>query len=126
MTMKVSPVIHQTFKLLRRSYSSLNVESLLSEENKQKTLKTFRKLTNLRYGKKNPKRHAAILIPICITPNNEISVLYTLRSSKVRTHKNQVAFPGLWKVNDFFFIRKPIQLTFTIFSTALLINLTFL
>lgn len=94
MTMKSSFVIHQSFKLLRRNYSGISVDLLLSEENKQKTMESFRKLTKLRYGKKPVNRHAAILVPICISPNNEISVLYTLRSSKLRTHKGQIAFPG--------------------------------
>lgn len=92
--MKSTLVIHQTFKLLRRSYSNLSIESLLCEENKKKTLESFKKLTKLNYGKKPPRRHAAILIPICISSNNEISVLYTVRSSKLRTHKGQIAFPG--------------------------------
>lgn len=89
-----SLVIHQTFRLLRRSYSKFSVETLLSEDNKRKTLESFKKLTKLRYGKKPPSRHAAILVPICISPDNEISVLYTVRSSKLRTHKGQIAFPG--------------------------------
>jgi hypothetical protein len=95
--MKSSLVIHQTFKLLRRSYSKFNVDTLLSEENKKKTLESFRKYTKLRYGKKDPSRHAAILVPICISPENEISVLYTVRSSKLRTHKGQIAFPGTFR-----------------------------
>lgn len=71
------------------------METLLSEENKKSTLESFKQFTKtLRYGKKTPKRHAAILIPICVSSDNEISILYTLRSSKLRTHKNQVSFPG--------------------------------
>ncbi len=87
-------VVHQTFKLLRRHYSDsltkISVDNLLSEQNKQKTLEKFRSYTKLTYGKKPPRRHAAILVPICISNSNEISVLYTIRSSKLRTHKNQV------------------------------------
>lgn len=94
MTMKYCLVINQTFKLLRRNYSVLSVDTLLSEENKKRTLESFKKLTKLKYGKKAPSRHAAILVPICITPDNQISVLYTVRSSKLRTHKGQIAFPG--------------------------------
>lgn len=95
MTMKSSLVIHQTFKLLKRNYSNISVETLLSDENKKKTLESFKSFTKtLRYGKKLPKRHAAILIPICVNSDNEISILYTLRSSTLRTHKNQVSFPG--------------------------------
>lgn len=96
MTMKSALVVHQTFKLLKRNYSKISVESLLSEENKKKTLESFKIFTKqLRYGKKTPIKHAAILIPICVSSDNEISILYTLRSSTLRTHKNQVSFPGI-------------------------------
>jgi hypothetical protein len=94
----MSRVTYQAMKLLRRHHSRLSVENLLSEENKKRTLESFKKMTRLRYGKKPPSRHAAILVPICISADNEISVLYTLRSSKLRTHKGQIAFPGKRKL----------------------------
>lgn len=87
-------VSHRAFKLLRRNFSTLNIEQLLSEENKVKTLESFKKLTKVKYGEKI-KRHAAILIPICVSNKNELSILYTLRSTKLRTHKGQISFPGL-------------------------------
>lgn len=40
-----------------------------------------------------PKRKASVLMPLCYQ-HGETSLLYTLRSSHVRTHKNQVSFPG--------------------------------
>ena len=86
-------VIHRAFKILRRNLSTLNIEQLLSEENKVKTLESFKKLTKVKYGEKI-KRHAAILIPICVSNNNQLSILYTLRSTKLRTHKGQISFPG--------------------------------
>jgi 8-oxo-dGTP pyrophosphatase MutT (NUDIX family) len=39
------------------------------------------------------KRQASILIPLC-NRNGEASILYTLRSQTVGTHKGQVSFPG--------------------------------
>jgi hypothetical protein len=87
-------VIHHTLKLLKRNFSNYNVEMLLSKENKKKTLESFKKLTKIKYGRKVPSRHAAVLVPICVSDSNEISILYTLRSSKLRTHKSQVSFPG--------------------------------
>lgn len=80
--------------LLKRNFSQINLEKLLSEENKKKTIEKFRKYTKLRIGEKNPDKHAAILIPMCIA-NNELSILYTIRSSKLRNYSGQVCFPGI-------------------------------
>jgi hypothetical protein len=41
-------------------------------------------------------RKAAVLIPLCMFKGLP-SVLFTLRSSRVSTHKNQVSFPGIRK-----------------------------
>jgi hypothetical protein len=79
--------------LLKRNLSQTNLEKLLSDEHKKRTVEKFKKYTKLRIGE-NPDKHAAILIPICITADNEISLLYTIRSSKLRNHSGQVCFPG--------------------------------
>lgn len=87
-------IINRAFRIFRRNTSSnISVEQLFSEENRIKTLESFKKLTKIKYGEKI-KRHAAILVPICISDKNEISILYTLRSSKLRSHKGQISFPG--------------------------------
>lgn len=92
--MNSSMKLHKPLMLLHRNYGQINLEKLLSEENKLKTIEKFKKYTKLRVGDKNPDKHAAILIPLCITKNNEISVLYTIRSNKLRNYSGQVCFPG--------------------------------
>lgn len=91
--MNSSIKVHKPLFLWIRNYSQINVEKLLSDENRKKTIEKFRKYTKLRIGEKNPDKHAAILIPLCIA-NNEVSVLYTIRSSKLRNYSGQVCFPG--------------------------------
>lgn len=91
--MNSSVKAHKTLVMLKRNMSQINLEKLLSEENKKKTIEKFRKFTKLRIGDRNPDKHAAILIPICIV-DNEVSILYTIRSSKLRNHSGQVCFPG--------------------------------
>lgn len=93
--MNCSIKVHKPLMLLKRNFSQINLEKLLSDENRKKTIEKFRKYTKLRIGEKNPDKHAAILIPMCIV-NNEISILYTIRSSKMRNYSGQVCFPGLF------------------------------
>lgn len=92
--MNSSMKLHKPLMLLHRNYAQINLEKLLSDENKLKTIEKFKKYTKLRVGDKNPEKHAAILIPLCITENNEISVLFTIRSNKLRNYSGQVCFPG--------------------------------
>jgi hypothetical protein len=49
--------------------------------------------TRQRLRVKDGTRRAAVLVPLC-NVNNQHSVLFTLRSLLVGTHKGQVSFPG--------------------------------
>lgn len=93
--MNSSIKIHKPLLLLKRNFGQINLEKLLTEEHKRKTIEKFKKYTKLRIGVTNPEKHAAVLIPLCIV-DNEISVLYTIRSSKMRNYSGQVCFPGKW------------------------------
>lgn len=94
----VAFVRHPRFLMQTRKYhSKIDIKLLLSEENRKKTMEKFKKYTKLRIGEQNPDKHAAILIPICIS-NNQVSLLYTIRSSKLKSHSGQVCFPGKFSV----------------------------
>ncbi|KAI8900980.1 NUDIX hydrolase domain-like protein, partial [Globomyces pollinis-pini] len=43
--------------------------------------------------KLNPPKEAAVLLPLC-TVDGIASILFTVRSSKLRTHTGEVSFPG--------------------------------
>lgn len=62
---------------MRNYHSRIDMKLLLSEENRKKTIEKFKKFTKLRIGEQNPEKHAAILIPLCIS-DNQVS-FYTIR-----------------------------------------------
>ncbi|XP_031628215.1 nucleoside diphosphate-linked moiety X motif 8 [Contarinia nasturtii] len=86
---------------LRRKFSDssgqLTVASLCNEENQIKCLENMISASKKTTIKLHPStKLASVLIPIvnCDKPHDEPSLLYTLRSHKMRKHVNQVSFPG--------------------------------
>lgn len=76
------------------------VESLCNEENRRKCIEKMKLASKHTTIKLHPSvKMASVLIPIvkCDKSNDEPSLLYTLRSNKMRKHISQVSFPG--KVN---------------------------
>uniref|UniRef100_T1GHB9 Nudix hydrolase domain-containing protein n=1 Tax=Megaselia scalaris TaxID=36166 RepID=T1GHB9_MEGSC len=43
---------------------------------------------------KGSDKYAAVLIPLCLNSNGELSILYTRRSGNLRRHTRQISFPG--------------------------------
>lgn len=78
--------------------SHFNVETLCSPENRDKCLKQMTLATKAATNKQlDPKVSAAVLILLVKDNNradNEPSLLFTLRSNKLRKHVRQVSFPG--------------------------------
>lgn len=77
------------------SYSSRNIHfdfhTIFSKGNSLKSVKTFKSICpNFKF---DGKRQAAVLIPLCIV-QNEVSLLYTLRTSNLKRNSGQVSFPG--------------------------------
>lgn len=75
-----------------------NVETLCTPENRDKCLKQMTLATKAATNNKlEPKVSAAVLILLVKCDSNPVgepSLLFTLRSNKLRKHVRQVSFPG--------------------------------
>jgi len=67
-------------------------DSLLSAENKERCIEEFKQQVPIREPR-NPKSHAAVLIPI-IELDKGAGLLYTKRSPRLSSHAREVCFPG--------------------------------
>jgi len=68
-------------------------ELILSKENRENCITKLKGVKPVRLFGREPTRKAAVLVPLC-TVNNELSFLYTLRSSDLKSYRGQVSFPG--------------------------------
>jgi nudix motif 8 len=68
-------------------------EYILSKENREKCITKLKTMKPIRLYGRDPLKKAAVLVPLCII-NNELSLLYTLRSSDLKSYRGQVSFPG--------------------------------
>ncbi|XP_023944971.2 mitochondrial coenzyme A diphosphatase NUDT8-like [Bicyclus anynana] len=73
---------------------SLSPEVLLSKASREKCIAKLKELpTYTTESSTNLKYKAAVLVPLFVQ-NGEVHILYTVRSSKLRTFSGQVVFPG--------------------------------
>lgn len=94
-TRKLFLIVVRQFSDNRKIFSS---DVLCSVENRTKCVERMKlaaKYTTLKTTKE-PKSFAAVLVPLVQADknNDEPSILYTLRSNKLRRHIRQVSFPG--------------------------------
>lgn len=68
-------------------------ELVLSKENRENCIFKLKSVRPVRLYGREPTKKAAVLVPLCIV-NNELSFLYTLRSSNLKSYRGQVSFPG--------------------------------
>ncbi|XP_066994558.2 mitochondrial coenzyme A diphosphatase NUDT8 [Anabrus simplex] len=71
----------------------LSVENVLSKETREKCVAKLKAMPPLRVGNELPTRKAAVLVPLCIV-DGAVSLLYTLRSSGLKSYRGHVSFPG--------------------------------
>ncbi|XP_071945146.1 mitochondrial coenzyme A diphosphatase NUDT8-like [Antedon mediterranea] len=83
-----------------RTSSSWITENVFSSNNKERAIKIMDQVHPLRRMLKGLKLNAAVCIPMC-TVNNQPSILFTLRSTELKSHRGQVSFPGgKWQEGD--------------------------
>jgi len=84
----------QHIKTKLGSYSSKTKKfPILTDAQIQASLKYTKTMTSSNTTKKKEKRAAAVLVPLCLVHNTP-SIIFTVRSSNVSTHKNEICFPG--------------------------------
>jgi nudix motif 8 len=72
---------------------TIQKEFILTKENQENCIAKLKRMKSLRLDGREPIKKAAVLVPLCII-NNELSLLYTLRSSDLKSYRGQVSFPG--------------------------------
>ncbi|CAB3234346.1 unnamed protein product [Arctia plantaginis] len=75
-----------------RAVMSITPQALLCNSSREQCIKKLNELPSFITNNKL-KVNAAVLVPLCVV-DNEVCLLYTLRSSNLNTHKGQVSFPG--------------------------------
>lgn len=77
-----------------RYVSTLPVEAIIGKENRIRCIARLQEMKPVRMQPSaNPPKKAAVLVPLCMV-NQELSLLYTLRSSDLKNYRGQVSFPG--------------------------------
>uniref|UniRef100_A0A1B6BX62 Nudix hydrolase domain-containing protein n=2 Tax=Clastoptera arizonana TaxID=38151 RepID=A0A1B6BX62_9HEMI len=66
---------------------------VLTEERKLKCIERLKNIKISYMPKKETLKDAAVLVPLCIV-NDQLSLLYTLRSSELKRNRRQASFPG--------------------------------
>lgn len=87
-------------KCVRYSHTiqKIDFEKFLTEDNLRKCVEKFNSLKFITPHETSEKK-ASVLIPLCHV-NNNLCLLYTLRTSTLKRHRGQISFPGGMCDND--------------------------
>lgn len=72
----------------RLAHTHQGVFPLVSQHHLDRAWKNFPEIT------RNAPRKASVLVPLCSTTHDIPSLLFTVRSPHVTTHKSEISFPG--------------------------------
>lgn len=78
------------------SYSTHDVfspEKVLSKESQDECIRRLQRMPSLQPPTEPSSKKAAVLVPLCVV-EGEVSLLFTLRSPFMSSHRGQVSFPG--------------------------------
>lgn len=93
--LKANSVARYVLRYKSKSQNVFSIEELCSESNKLSCIAKMQTILPNMSKAKGPHKHAAVLIPVVFSrDDNELSLLYTLRSSNLKKHTGQVSFPG--------------------------------
>lgn len=96
MTRTTSSISNLPTRGVVRTMSEFSKEKLWKEAVKEQCMIRFRSSPSIRITRDPEKkiRTAAVLLPMCLNEAGQVSLLYTIRSSNLRRHVGEVAFPG--------------------------------
>lgn len=72
---------------------ALSPQMLLANVARQRCISKFKELPAFVNEDEKATKTAAVLVPLCVH-EGEVCLLYTLRSSNLKSHSGQVSFPG--------------------------------
>ncbi|XP_071550135.1 uncharacterized protein [Panulirus ornatus] len=90
---RVPPGPVSTWPARQFATASLTWDTVLSRENRKRCITRLEKKSSPRVFMDNPKKFAAVLVPMCHI-YGELSILLTVRCQTLNTHGGEVSFPG--------------------------------
>lgn len=80
---------------LGQRFGTYSKEVLLNPEHQQATVAKMQKQWPFRIGLSGKEtKRASVLVPICVDEQENVCLLFNKRTGKLKTHSNEVSFPG--------------------------------